>query len=343
MAEAAETLKLGINGFGRIGRMVLRASLLRADIEVVAVNDPFIPPDYMVYQFKYDSAQGRFDGQVETDGKNLIINGHKIVVNSQRDPKDIPWAEQGAVFVAECTGVFKELDTAKAHLEGGAKKVVISAPSKTAPMFCMNVNTDKYESKEQIISNASCTTNCLAPITKVLHDCFGVESGLMTTVHAATATQVTVDGPHKKNWRLGRGAYNNIIPSSTGAAIAIGSILPELDGKLNGMCFRVPTICGSVVDATYVLAKDTTYEEVCAKMKAAAEGELKGVLGYADEMLVSTDVLGDARSSIFDARAGMMMGTRLVKVISWYDNEWAYSCRLLDLAIFAAKKDGVCK
>jgi len=344
MAEATETLKLGINGFGRIGRMVLRASLLRTDIEVVAVNDPFIPPDYMVYQFKYDSAQGRFDGQVETDGKNLIINGQKIIVNNQRDPKDIPWAKQGVVFVAECTGIFKELDTAKAHIEGGgAKKVVISAPSKTAPMYCMNVNTDKYESKEQIISNASCTTNCLAPITKVLNDCFGVENGLMTTVHAATATQVTVDGPHKKNWRLGRGAYNNIIPSSTGAAIAIGSILPELDGKLNGMCFRVPTICGSVVDATYVLKKDTTYEEVCSKMKAAAEGELKGVLGYAEEMLVSTDVLGDARSSIFDVNAGMMMGKRLVKVISWYDNEWGYSNRLLDLAIFAAKKDGVCK
>merc|ERR1719283_84331 len=301
----------------------------------------FIPPDYMVYQFKYDSAQGRFDGEVSTDGKNLIINGQKIIVNQERAPKDIPWAEQGAVFVAECTGIFKELDTANQHLEGGAKKVLISAPSRSAPMYCMKVNTEKYESKETIISNASCTTNCLAPITKVLNDCFGVENGLMTTVHAVTATQVTVDGPHKKNWRLGRGAYNNIIPSSTGAAIAIGSILPELDGKLNGMCFRVPVICGSVVDATCVLKRDANYDEVCAAMRKAAGGQLEGVLGYVEDEVVSSDVLGESRSSLFDAKASMMMGARLVKVVSWYDNEWGYSSRLLDLCALVAAKDGI--
>jgi len=336
-------LKLGINGFGRIGRMVLRASMARDDIEVVAVNDPFILADYMVYQFKYDSAQGRYAGKVETDGKNLIVDGKKIVINQERDPANIPWAKQGAVYVAECTGIFREKDKASAHLKGGAKKVIISAPSKTAPMFCMNVNTDTMDAKEEIISNASCTTNCLAPVIKVLNDSFGVEQGLMTTVHAVTATQNTVDGPHRKDWRSGRGAYSNIIPGSTGAAIAIGSVIPELNGKLNGMCFRVPVPCGSVIDVTCVLKKDTNYDQVCAAMKKAAEGELKGILGYTDEKIVSSDVLGDARSSIFDSGAGMMMGKRLVKVISWYDNEWGYSCRLLDLCAFTAKKDGICK
>jgi len=336
-------LKLGINGFGRIGRMVLRASMARDDIEVVAVNDPFIPADYMVYQFKYDSAQGRYAGKVETDGKNLIVDGKKIVINQERDPANIPWAKQGAVYVAECTGIFREKDKASAHLKGGAKKVIISAPSKTAPMFCMNVNTDTLDAKEEVISNASCTTNCLAPVIKVLNDSFGVEEGLMTTVHAVTATQNTVDGPHRKDWRSGRGAYSNIIPGSTGAAIAIGSVIPSLNGKLNGMCFRVPVPCGSVIDVTCVLKKDTNYDEVCAAMKKAAEGELKGILGYTDEKIVSSDVLGDSRSSIFDSGAGMMMGKRLVKVISWYDNEWGYSCRLLDLCAFTAKKDGICK
>jgi len=338
-------LKLGINGFGRIGRMVLRASLDRDDIQVVAVNDPFIPPDYMVYQFKYDSAQGRFNGKVETDGTHLIVNGNKIIINQERDPSAIPWAKQGALVVAECTGIFREKDKAAAHLKGGAKKVVISAPSKTAPMYVMSVNTDSYEeSKEKdVISNASCTTNCLAPVTKVLHDAFGIKHGLMTTVHAATATQVTVDGPHKKDWKLGRGAYNNIIPSSTGAAIAIGSVIESLNGKLNGMCFRVPTICGSVVDATFVLEKETTYEEVCAKMKEAAEGPMKGVLGYCTDKIVSSDCLGDSRSSIFDVGSSMMMGKTLIKVIAWYDNEWGYSCRLLDLCAFTAQKDGISK
>jgi len=338
-------LKLGINGFGRIGRMVLRASLSRDDIEVVAVNDPFISPDYMVYQFTYDSAQGRFNGKVETDGTHLIVNGQRIEINQEKDPSAIPWSKQGALVVAECTGIFREKDKAALHLKGGAKKVVISAPSKTAPMYVMAVNTDSYEeSKEKdIISNASCTTNCLAPVTKVLHDAFGIKHGLMTTVHAATATQVTVDGPHRKDWKLGRGAYNNIIPSSTGAAIAIGSIIESLNGKLNGMSMRVPVICGSVVDATLVLEKETNYEEVCAKMKEAAEGPMKGVLGYCTDKIVSSDCLGDSRSSIFDVNASMMMGSTLLKVIAWYDNEWGYSCRLLDLCAFTAKKDGLTK
>jgi glyceraldehyde 3-phosphate dehydrogenase len=337
------SLKLGINGFGRIGRMVLRASMKRDDIEVVAVNDPFIPPDYMVYQFKYDSVQGRYDGTVETDGKSLIIDGKKIIINQERNPEQIPWDKQGAVYVAECTGIFREKDKASAHLKGGAKKVIISAPSKSAPMFCMNVNTDELDAKEEIISNASCTTNCLAPVVKVLNDTFGFESGLMTTIHAVTATQNCVDGPHRKDWRSGRGAYSNIIPGSTGAAVAIGSVIKELNGKLNGMCFRVPVPCGSVIDLTCVLKKDAEYKDVCAAMKEAAEGPLKGILGYTDEKVVSSDCLGDSRSSIFDAGAGMMIGKRLLKVVAWYDNEWGYSCRLLDLCAFAAKKDGICK
>jgi len=336
-------LKLGINGFGRIGRMVLRASMKRNDIEVVAVNDPFIPPDYMVYQFKYDSAQGRYDGEVTTDGKYLIVDGQKIIVNQERDPANIQWATQGAVYVAECTGIFKEKDSASAHLKGGAKKVIISAPSKTAPMFCMNVNTDELDAKEEIISNASCTTNCLAPIVDVLNKEFGIENGLMTTVHAVTATQNTVDGPHKKDWRSGRGANDNIIPASTGAAKAIGKVITALDGKLNGMAFRVPVQVGSVVDLTCVLKKDTDYEAVKKAMKEASEKQLKGILGYCEEKIVSSDVIGDSRSSIFDAGAGMMMGKRLVKVIAWYDNEWGYSCRLLDLCALAASKDGIYK
>jgi len=342
-SSSSSTLQLGINGFGRIGRMVLRASLARSDIRVVAINDPFISPEYMVYQFKYDSAQSRFAGQVSTDGKNLIVNGSTIAINSERDPAAIPWAKQGAVYVAECTGIFRETAQASLHLQGGARRVIISAPSKTAPMYVMKVNTDELDCKEAVISNASCTTNCLAPVIKVLNDTFGVEEGLMTTVHAVTATQVTVDGPHKKDWRLGRGAYNNIIPSSTGAAKAIGKILPELDGKLNGMCFRVPVICGSVVDATCVLKRDASYEQVCDAMRRAAAqgGELEGVLGFMEDEVVSTDVLGDSRSSLFDAKAGMMMGSRLVKVVSWYDNEWGYSSRLLDLCALAAVKDGL--
>jgi glyceraldehyde 3-phosphate dehydrogenase len=336
-------LKIGVNGFGRIGRMVLRASVERDDIEVVAVNDPFIPAEYMVYQLKYDSAQGKFKGEVKTDGKNLIVNGKTIAVNMERDPANIPWAKQGAVYVAECTGIFTEKDSAKAHMKGGAQKVFISAPSKSAPMFCMNVNTDELDVKEEVFSNASCTTNCLAPVAKVLNDSYGIEEGLMTTVHAVTATQPSVDGPHKKDWRSGRAAYNNIIPASTGAAKAIGSVIKSLNGKLNGMAFRVPVVDASVVDLTVILKKDATYEDICTAMKKAAEGPLKGILGYADEKLVSSDIIGDSRSSIFDSDAGMMMGKRMVKVITWYDNEWGYSCRLLDLIALVAKKDGKLK
>lgn len=336
-------LKLGINGFGRIGRMVLRASMKRDDIEVVSVNDPFIPPDYMVYQFKYDSSQGRYNGDVSTDGTYLIVDGKKIHINQKKNPEEIEWAKQGAVYVAECTGIFKEKDSASLHLKGGAKKVIISAPSKTAPMYCMNVNTDELDVKEEIISNASCTTNCLAPVAKVLNDSFGIEEGLMTTVHAVTATQNTVDGPHKKDWRSGRGAFSNIIPASTGAAKAIGKVIPDLEGKLNGMAFRVPVACGSVVDLTCNLKKDTSYEEICQAMKKASETNLKGILGYTEDKIVSQDTIGDSRSSIFDAGAGMMMGKRFVKVVTWYDNEWGYSVRLLDLCAHVAKKDGVCK
>jgi glyceraldehyde 3-phosphate dehydrogenase len=346
------SLKLGINGFGRIGRMVLRAAMARDDIEVVAVNDPFIPPDYMVYQFKYDSAQGTYKGKVETDGKSLIVDGKSITVFQERDPKQIPWGKVGAVYVAECTGIFKEdyrNDAAnkgrgaEQHLDGGAKKVIISAPSKTCPMYCVGINTDEYDAKTEILSNASCTTNCLAPVVKVLNDTFGITQGLMTTVHAVTATQKTVDAPSGKDWRSGRGAYTNIIPASTGAAKAIGSVIKAVNGKLDGMAFRVPVQNGSVVDLTAVLAKDATYDDVKAAMKKAAEGPLKGILGYTEDLIVSSDIIGVAESSIFDANAGMMMGKRLVKVITWYDNEWGYSNRLLDLCTFVARKDGICK
>jgi glyceraldehyde 3-phosphate dehydrogenase len=337
------SLKIGINGFGRIGRMVLRAAMLRDDIEVVAVNDPFIPPDYMAYQFKYDSAQGTYKGQVKVDGDNLVIDGKKIIVNQERDPSKIPWGKQGATYVCECTGIFTEKDKAGEHLKGGAKKVIISAPSKSAPMYCVKVNTDELDAKEEIVSNASCTTNCLAPVVKVLDDSFGIKEGLMTTVHAVTATQPTVDAPSRKDWRAGRAAYSNIIPSSTGAAKAIGSVIKKLNGKLNGMAFRVPILCGSVVDLVCILEKDATKEDIDAAMKKASEGPLKGVLGYTEESIVSTDILGEARSSIYDAGASMMMGKRLCKVIAWYDNEWGYSQRLLDLCTLVAKKDGICK
>jgi glyceraldehyde 3-phosphate dehydrogenase len=336
------SIKIGINGFGRIGRMVLRASLDRDDIEVVAVNDPFIPADYMVYMLKYDSAQGTCKADISTDGTNLIVNGKTIAVNQERDPAQIPWAKQGATYVAECTGIFKEKDTAQKHIDGGAKKVFISAPTKTINMFCVGTNTDELDAKEQFFSNASCTTNCLAPVAKVLNDNFGIEAGLMTTVHAVTATQPTVDAPSKKDWRGGRAAFSNIIPSSTGAAVAIGSVIPDLNGKLNGMAFRVPVVNGSVVDLTCVLKKDATYDEVCDAMQKAAEGPYKGILGFAgkDNRLVSQDIIGDPRTSIFDADAGLMMGKRLVKVIAWYDNEWGYSCKLLELIALVAKKAG---
>jgi glyceraldehyde 3-phosphate dehydrogenase len=344
MTTASDTLKIGINGFGRIGRMVLRVCMKRPDIEVVAVNDPFIPPEYMVYQFKYDSAQGRYNGDVTSNEDQLIVDGNKIQVFQERDPKNIPWAKHGAVYVAECTGIFSNREKASFHFVGGAKKVIISAPTKDdVPMYCMGVNTDELDVKENVYSNASCTTNCLAPVAKILNDNYGIEEGLMTTIHAVTATQNCVDGPHRKDWRSGRAGYSNIIPASTGAAKAIGVVIPDLNGKLNGMAFRVPVPCGSVVDLTVKLKRDTTYEDICAKMKEAAEGPLLGIFGYTDEKIVSQDVIGDPRSSIFDAGAGIMMSPRFVKVVTWYDNEWGYSSRMGDLMTFIARKEGILK
>jgi glyceraldehyde 3-phosphate dehydrogenase len=322
--------KVGINGFGRIGRLVLRAALDKG-LEVVAINDPFIPTDYMVYMFKYDSTHGRFKGEISHDANGLIINGRRIQVFGERDPTAIPWGKTGAEYVVESTGVFTTTDKASAHFKGGAKKVIISAPSADAPMFVMGVNHDKYEKGMNVVSNASCTTNCLAPLAKVIHDNFGIIEGLMTTVHATTATQKTVDGPSNKDWRGGRGAAQNIIPSSTGAAKAVGKVIPALNGKLTGMAFRVPTLDVSVVDLTVRLEKETSYEDICAKIKSMAQGELRGILGYTEDEVVSTDFLTDKRSSIFDAKAGIQLNKTFVKLISWYDNEYGYSHRVVDL------------
>ncbi len=332
-------VKVGINGFGRIGRLVLRASLTKDDVQVVAVNDPFVDPEYMVYMMKYDSAQGKFDGEVYAKDGKLVVNGKEITVFACMDPADIPWKEAGAEYVVEATGAFTTTDKAKAHLNGGAKKVVISAPSADAPMFVMGVNQDKYTKDMTIVSNASCTTNCLAPLTKVIHDNFGIVEGLMTTVHSTTATQKTVDGPSKKDWRGGRAAAANIIPSSTGAAKAVGKVIPELNGKLTGMSFRVPTIDVSVVDLTCRLEKAATYEEIKAAVKAAAEGPMKGILGYTEDAVVSSDFLGDSRTSIFDAGAGISLNDHFVKLISWYDNEWGYSNKVVELMEHMAKVD----
>ncbi len=332
-------VKVGINGFGRIGRLVLRASLTRDDVQVVAINDPAISVDYMVYMMKYDSAQGRFKGEVsEKDGK-LVVNGNEITVYALMDPATIPWKEAGAEYIVESTGLFTTTDKASAHFKGGAKKVVISAPSADAPMFVMGVNQDKYTKDMNIVSNASCTTNCLAPLTKVINDNFGIVEGLMTTVHSTTATQKTVDGPSKKDWRGGRAASANIIPSSTGAAKAVGKVIPELNGKLTGMSFRVPTIDVSVVDLTCRLAKPATYEEIKAAVKKASENELKGILDYTEDDVVSSDFLGDSHTSIFDAKAGIALNDNFVKLISWYDNEWGYSNKVVDLISYIAKVD----
>ena len=328
--------KVGINGFGRIGRLVFRASVNNPAIDVVGINDPFIDPDYMVYMLKYDTVHGRFDGTVESGEGCIIVNGKKIAVYGSMNPEEIPWKECGAEYVVESTGVFTTTEKASAHFKGGAKKVVISAPSKDAPMFVMGVNNDTYKG-EAIISNASCTTNCLAPIAKVLNDKFGMVEGLMTTVHSTTATQKTVDGPSMKDWRGGRAASGNIIPSSTGAAKAVGKVIPSLNGKLTGMSLRVPTLDVSVVDLTCTLAKDATYDEICAAMKAASEGELKGILGYTEDAVVSSDFLGDPRTSIFDAKAGIQLSPRFVKVVSWYDNEWGYSNKVLELIEYTSK------
>ena len=329
-------VKIGINGFGRIGRLVLRAAFERQGVSIVAINDPFIDLDYMVYMLKYDSIHGRFKGTIETKGGKLVVNGVEICVYAERDPSVIPWNASGAEYVVESTGVFTTTEAASAHLKGGAKKVVISAPSADAPMFVMGVNHDTYAGQD-IVSNASCTTNCLAPLAKVMHDKYGIVEGLMTTVHAVTATQKTVDGPSGKDWRGGRAAGANIIPSSTGAAKAVGKVIPSLDGLLTGMAFRIPTLNVSVVDLTIKLATSTTFEDVKATIKAAAEGELKGILAYTEEAVVSSDFIGESNTSVFDAEASIMLNDTFVKLVSWYDNEWAYSCKVVDLIEHMAK------
>ena len=331
------TIKVGINGFGRIGRMVFRAAVKSfSDIEIVGIND-LLDPDYLAYMLKYDSVHGRFDHDVKVDGSSLVVDGKKIRLTAEKDPANLKWNEVGADVVIESTGLFLTDETARAHIKAGAKKVIMSAPSKDAtPMFVFGVN-DKTYAGQDIISNASCTTNCLAPISKVLNDKFGIKRGLMTTVHAATATQKTVDGPSKKDWRGGRGILENIIPSSTGAAKAVGKVLPELNGKLTGMSMRIPSSDVSIVDLTVELNKECTYDEICAAMKAASEGELKGVLGYTDECVVSTDFRGDARTSIFDAKGGIQLDKTFVKVLAWYDNEWGYSNKVLEMVRVIAK------
>ncbi|MBC8536693.1 type I glyceraldehyde-3-phosphate dehydrogenase [Feifania hominis] len=326
-------IKIGINGFGRIGRLVFRAAMANDKFEVVGVNDPFIDLDYMQYMLKYDSIHGQFQGSIGAEGDKFVVNGHKIAVYACKDPAEIPWSECGAEYVVESTGVFTTTEAASAHLKGGAKKVVISAPAKDkeTPTFVMGVNQEKYTKDMVVVSNASCTTNCLAPLAKVINDEFGIVSGLMTTVHSTTATQKTVDGPSKKDWRGGRAAAGNIIPSSTGAAKAVGLVIPELKGKLTGMAFRVPTLDVSVVDLTVNLAKETTYDEICAKIKEYSEGKMKGILGYTEDMVVSSDFITDPRTSIFDAKAGIMLDSKFVKLVSWYDNEWGYSNKVVDL------------
>ncbi|MDR2968443.1 MAG: type I glyceraldehyde-3-phosphate dehydrogenase [Tannerellaceae bacterium] len=333
-------IKVGINGFGRIGRLVFRAAQTRNDIEVVGIND-LISVEYMEYMLKYDTVHGKFNGTVEVKDGNLIVNGKSIRVTAERNPADLKWNAVGAEYVVESTGLFLSKDTAKAHIEAGAKYVVMSAPSKDdTPMFVCGVNLDAYVKGTQFVSNASCTTNCLAPIAKVLNDKFGITDGLMTTVHATTATQKTVDGPSVKDWRGGRAASGNIIPSSTGAAKAVGKVIPQLNGKLTGMSFRIPTLDVSVVDLTVNLAKSATYEEIKAAMKEASENELKGILGYTEEDVVSSDFIGDARTSIFDAKAGIALTDKFVKVVSWYDNEWGYSNKVLELIAHMAKVNG---
>ena len=325
------SIKIGINGFGRIGRMVMRVSMNHPDIEIVGIND-LCPADYLAYMLKFDTMHGKFEGTVDSTENTIIVNGKSIPVYAERDPSNLPWRELEAEYVIEATGLFLTQEKAQAHIQAGAKHVVMSAPSKDdTPMFVVGVNQDKYTSDMTFVSNASCTTNCLAPIAKVLNDSFGIKDGLMATVHSTTATQKTVDGVSVKDWRGGRAASGNIIPSSTGAAKAVGKVIPELNGKLTGMSYRVPTLDVSVVDLTVNLAKPATYEEICAAMKAASEGELKGVLGYTEESVVSSDFLGDTRTSIFDAKAGIALTDTFVKVVSWYDNEIGYSDKILCL------------
>ena len=333
-------IQIGINGFGRIGRLVFRAALQRDDVQVVALNDPFMTPDYMAYMLRYDTMHGQFQGEISYEEGALIVNGQKIAVFAEKEPKNIPWGKVGADYVVESTGVFLTKEKSQGHIDAGAKHVVMSAPSKDdTPMFVMGVNSDQYTSDMTFVSNASCTTNCLAPIAKVLHENFGIKEGLMTTVHSVTATQKTVDGPSMKDWRGGRAATGNIIPSSTGAAKAVGKVIPALNGKLTGISMRVPTLDVSVVDLTVNLEKPATKADICAAMKKASEGELKGILGYTEDAVVSSDFLGDARTSIFDADAGVYLTDTFVKVVSWYDNEWGYSNKLVDLIRHMASVD----
>lgn len=332
------SVKVGINGFGRIGKLVFQAALEKGEVDVVAVNDPFITADYMAYMLKFDTVHGKFNGQVRGEGNKLYVNDKVVNVYNEMDPHNIPWGAEGVEYVLECSGVFTTLEKAQAHIDAGAKKVLISAPSKDAPMFVMGVNNDKYDPSMTIISNASCTTNCLAPLAKVINDNFGIKEGLMTTVHSTTATQKTVDGASKKDWRGGRAASANIIPSSTGAAKAVGKVIPELNGKLTGMAFRVPTVDVSVVDLTCNLEKSATYEEICAAVKHASENELNGILEYVDEDVVSSDFIHDPHTSIFDSKAGIQLTDNFVKLVAWYDNEWGYSNKLVDLAIYISKK-----
>ncbi|AZA80674.1 type I glyceraldehyde-3-phosphate dehydrogenase [Chryseobacterium lactis] len=330
------TIKVGINGFGRIGRLVFRAMTERDNIEVVGIND-LINAEYMAYMLKYDSVHGIFPGEVSVEGNDLVVNGKRIRVTAERDPNNLKWNEIGADYIVESTGLFLSKDTAQAHINAGAKKVILSAPSKDdTPMFVMGVNHKELTDDIKILSNASCTTNCLAPLAKVIHDNFGIVEGLMTTVHATTATQKTVDGPSMKDWRGGRAALNNIIPSSTGAAKAVGKVIPSLNGKLTGMSFRVPTVDVSVVDLTVRIEKAASYEEICSVIKAASEGELKGILGYTEDAVVSQDFVGDKRTSIFDKDAGIMLSPNFVKLVSWYDNEMGYSNKLVDMLVHAA-------
>ena len=332
--------KIGINGFGRIGRLVFRAALTHDDVEVVALNDPFMNPEYMAYMLKYDSVHGKFPGEVSSEEGALIVNGKKFPVFTAMEVKDIPWASVGAEYICECTGKHLSKDLCQGHIDAGAKHVIMGAPSKDdTPMFVMGVNNQKYTSDMTFVSNASCTTNCLAPIAKVLNEKFGIVEGLMTTVHSVTPTQKLLDGASLKDWRGGRAATGNIIPSSTGAAKAVGKVIPELNGKLTGMSMRVPTLDVSVVDLTAKLAKPASYEEICKAMKAASEGELKGVLGYTDEPVVSSDFLGDPRTSIFDAEAGIALTDTFVKVVSWYDNECGYSNKMVDLIRYMSSVD----
>ncbi|MCX2681500.1 type I glyceraldehyde-3-phosphate dehydrogenase [Galbibacter sp. EGI 63066] len=325
------TVKIGINGFGRIGRLVFRATVKRPNVEVVAIND-LLDVEHLAYLLEYDSVHGKFDGTVEVKDGNLVVDGKTVRITAERDPKNLKWDAVGADVVAECTGIFTTLDTAQFHIDAGAKKVVISAPSKDAPMFVMGVNHNEVKASDKIVSNASCTTNCLAPLAKVLDDNFGIEEGLMTTVHATTATQLTVDGPSKKDYRGGRSAMLNIIPASTGAAKAVTKVIPALVGKLTGMAFRVPTADVSVVDLTVRLEKETSYEEIKKVMQSASENELKGILGYTDEAVVSQDFVGETCTSVFDAGAGIELNSKFFKVVSWYDNETGYSNKLVDLA-----------